>query len=164
MSDTEDEKKHECKFCGAKLTSPKSIKRGIGPECLNKYDPFSCCQHCLLEEDELARKEGRELNWDNITKKTNLEDWKRYRNTDFPSCTKKFADTENNRRRGLVGKTHQTDNSWGGYEEIWWCLVCESGDYVTWDDVWKNVGINGNGVTSCAFCRGETIGKGDLNE
>ena len=148
----EEGKKHECKYCQAKLTAPASIKKGVGPECLNKYSPMGACQHCVGEEIDLSRKEGRKINWDNVTKRTIFEDWKTYRNTGNPSCTKKFVDNEHNRKQGLVGKTHQTHNDWGSYEDYTFCVGCEDGsDYVTWDDLWTA----GENCASCALCRGE---------
>ena len=147
------EKKHECKYCQTKLTAPKSIKRRVGPECLNKYSPMAACQHCVSEELDLSRKEGRRINWDNVTKRTVYDDYKEYRNTGGPSCTKKFADTEANRKWGLVGKTHQSINDWGSYEDYTHCVVCGDGEYVTWDDLWTGEG--GEGCASCARCRGD---------
>ena len=148
------EEKHECKYCQSKLTAPLSIRRGVGPECLNKYGPCTACQHCVGEELELSRKEGRRINWDNVSKKTIYEPIKNYRNTGYPSCTKKFADTEQNRRWGLVGKTHQSINDWGGYEDYCWCEGCNDGtDHATWDDLWT--GENPENCASCALCRGE---------
>ena len=121
------EEKHECKYCQAKLTAPKSIRRRVGPECLNKYKPMAACQHCVGEELDLAREEGRRINWDNVTKRTSHEDWKTYRDTGSPSCTKKFVDNEENRKRGLVGKTHQTKNDWASYEDYTFCVGCQDG-------------------------------------
>ena len=146
------EEKHECKYCQAKLTAPKSIRRRVGPECLNKYKPMAACQHCVGEELDLAREEGRRINWDNVTKRTSHEDWKTYRDTGSPSCTKKFVDNEENRKRGLVGKTHQTKNDWASYEDYTFCVGCQDGsDYITWDDLWTAE----ESCASCALCRGE---------
>jgi len=143
----------KCKFCKAKLTAPLSVKRGVGPECLNKYGPCIACQHCVGEELDLCKKEeGRKINWDNVTKRTIFENIKNYRNTGSPSCTKKFADTEYNREYDLVGKTHQTINDWGSYEDYSLCVGCgDHSDYVTWDDLWTD----GEDCASCAKCRGE---------
>ena len=93
------------------------------------------------------------MNWDNVSKKTIYEPIKEYRNTMYPSCTKKFADTGYNRRWGLVGKTHQTNNDWGSYEDNW-CEGCNGGTlHATWDDLWT--GENPEHCASCALCRGE---------
>ena len=142
----------KCKYCNAKLTAEKSVKRGVGPECINKYSPMEACQHCVGEEIDLSKQEGRKINWDNITKRTYFEDYNEYRNTGGPSCTKKFVDNEYNRKWGLVGKTHQTQNDWASYEDYAFCVGCENGsDYVTWDDLWSA----GEDCASCAKCRGE---------
>ena len=145
---------HKCKYCQSNLTAPDSIKKGIGPECLNKYSPCAACQHCVGEELDLSRKEGRKINWDNVSKRTIHETFKDYRNTGYPSCTKKFADTEDNRKWGLVGKTHQSINDWGGYEDYGYCEICDDSDYITWDDLWTA----GESCASCAKCRGEIKG------
>ena len=142
----------KCKYCNAKLTAEKSIKRGVGPECINKYVPMAACQHCVEEELDLVKQEGGKINWDNVTKRTVFEDWKTYRNTGSPGCTKKFVDNESNRKQGWVGKTHQTYNDWGSYEEYTGCTGCGGhSDYVTWDDLWTD----GEDCASCIKCRGE---------
>ncbi|RZD54443.1 MAG: hypothetical protein CXT67_00070 [Methanobacteriota archaeon] len=142
----------KCKYCNAKLTAEKSVKRGVGPECINKYSPCAACQHCVGVEIDLSRQEGRKINWDNVTKRTVFEDWKTYRNTGSPGCTKKFVDNEENRKWGLVGKTHQTHNDWASYEEYAFCVGCDDqSDYVTWDDLWTAE----EDCASCIKCRGE---------
>ena len=63
----------ECRYCHTRLTSKKSIALGVGPECANKYQPFVTCQLCQSEEDDLAKKQNRPFNWDNVTKYTHIE-------------------------------------------------------------------------------------------
>ena len=143
----------KCKYCKSKLTAPDSIKKGVGPECLNKYSPCAACQHCVGEELDISRTEGRRINWDNVTKRTVFEDYKEYKNTGGPSCTKKFVDNELNRKFDLVGKTHQSQNDWASYEDYSICVVCGEDEYVTWDDMWTTEDYQS--CASCAKCRGE---------
>ena len=148
----------ECKYCGTKLRAKRSVARRVGPECEGLYAPFAGCQCCMEVERLASKAEGRDFNWDNVTKRTHYQDWKTARGSNSPRCNKRYPNIEPFISRGLAGKTHTSLDDWGSYEDYTYCVACgdqSDADYIRWDDLFTADEY----CAQCAKCDGSLAGS-----